>query len=150
MPYCTQLDVQRAAGGREKLEQLTDQSDAGTIDATAVTAAVEEAQSMIDGYLQIRYAVPVPDVDVPAVLRQLCARMTVYILRYDREALTEAEQTRQDGRMEWLEGVRKGEITLGLDPRLPESTSVSPQLGDRESTRTTSLTRKKFGDSGFA
>jgi hypothetical protein len=40
--------------------------------------------------------------------------------------------------------IRKGEVTLGLDPRNAKSTSVKPATGDRESMET-SLTRPKFG-----
>ncbi len=149
MAYASSDDVQRAAGGAEKLRQLTDLQSSGEVDAVTVTESIEEAESMINSYLQMRFAVPIPDDKVPKVLRRLCARMAVYILRYDREALSDKEDDRQDSRMEWLEGVRKGEIPLDADPRLQESTSVVPQLGDREDGKFT-ITRQKFRNSGFA
>ena len=149
MPYASSDDVQRAAGGAEKLQQLTDLKSSGEVDAVTVTEAIEEAESMINSYLQMRFAVPIPDAKVPKVLRRLCARMSVYILRYDREALSAKEDDRQEDRMQWLEGVRKGEIPLDADPRLAESTSVVPTTGNRESGELT-ITRKKFRDSGFA
>ncbi len=47
MAYASSDDVQRAAGGAEKLKQLTDLQSSGEVDAVTVTEAVEEAESMI-------------------------------------------------------------------------------------------------------
>lgn len=146
MPYAATENVERAAGGREKLIQLTDLSSAGQIDAAYLADAIEEADSWINSYLQHRIAVPVAT--PPEILRRVSAAETVYILKNRRESLTEADQTRHEERISWLEGVRKGEISLGTDPRLTASTSVQPTTGDRESL-THSMTRTKFDDSGW-
>jgi phage gp36-like protein len=148
MPYATELFVERAAGGRDKLIQLTDLEFTGEADLTYLADAVAEADSWINSFLQHRYAVPVPDLDVPEILRRVSAAEAVYILKNRREALTEGDQSRHEERMSWLEGVRRGEISLGTDPRLTESTNVSPATGDRE-LKDHSLTRNKFDDSGW-
>lgn len=144
MAYCTIADVQRSAGGRSKLQQLTDTDAAGQVDEDYLDTVIADAQSMIDSYLQHRYAVPIPDVQVPEVIRNVCAREVVYILKERREALTADDQLRHDNRIGWLNAVNQGQISPGVDPRLTKSSSVVPTTGDRSNSDRT-LTRDRFG-----
>lgn len=144
MAYCSVTDVERAAGGRTKLEQLTDLDDQQQVDEVYLATVIADAQSMIDSYLQHRYAVPIPDLLVPQVVRNLCARETVYILKERREALTSEDEVRHEGRLEWLGRANAGRVSPGVDPRLQKSSSVVPTTGNREAGALT-LTRTKFG-----
>jgi phage gp36-like protein len=132
MAYATQTDVEGAAGGKEKLVQLTDVKGTGQVDTTSVTAAIAEAQSFVNSYLENRYAVPVDDAEVSEVIRHVVAREAVYILKERREALTGPDQERHAERIRWLEDVRRGNISPGLDPRPQKSGHVVPETGDRE------------------
>lgn len=144
MPYCSLADVEHAAGGNEKLEQLSDLEEGGEVNAALVEEKIDEAESIINGYLQHRFAVPVADAQVTPALRRFTARLTAHLLKEDREALTEQDLERYDRMEKTFIAIRKGEVTLGLDPRNAKSSSVKPGTGDRESMET-SLTRPKFG-----
>lgn len=144
MAYCSVTDIERASGGRDKLEQLTDHDDEGRVNETYLLTVVADAESMINSYLQHRYLVPIPDLEVPEVIRNLCARETVYILKERREALTAEDEVRHEGRLEWLASANMGRVSPGVDPRLTKSSSVNPTTGTRESGDLT-LTRAKFG-----
>lgn len=143
MPYASTTELQRAAGGRDNLIQLTDQEAVGQIDATYLSSKELKVEGVINGYLQHRYAVPIADADLPEVIKLLAAEETIYRLKVDRQSLTDLDQTRHEERVSWLEGVRRGEISLGLDPRPTESTSVVPTTGTRDTVKH-SLTRDKF------
>lgn len=143
MPYAVEADVERAAGGEEKLIQLTDYELLGQVNSTRVTEAIDEAESVINSYLETRYEVPLTDAEVTEIIRRVTAREAVYILKEQREALTPADQTRHEERIAWLDEVRRGNVSPGIDPRPKKSSNVTPQVGDREDLNF-SLTREKF------
>ncbi len=148
MPYAEVIDVERAAGGRDKLTQLTDIDNAGQVDTAYLAEVVADADSWANSFIQHRHDVPIPDSDVPQVLRNLSAKESVYLLKVRRESPTDGDTLRHEERLAWLMGVRDGSISLGLDPRLPKSSSVKPARGGREASAF-SLTRLKFADSGW-
>jgi phage gp36-like protein len=142
MAYADEENVERAAGGRKKLIQLTDLDNAGQVDEALLLDAIAEADSWINSYFEPRYAVPTA---APSeIMRRVSAQLTVYILKQRREALTDADQTRFEDIVGWLNGVRRGEISPGIDPRPPESTFAGQTTkGDRELIDH-ALTRDKF------
>lgn len=144
MAYSTIAEVATAAGGREKLRQLTDLENVGEVDETAVLAKIAEADSKINSYIEKRYAVPVDPAELTEVLRRMSAKLAVYFLREDREALTPEQDDRQAERITWLRGVADGSISLGITPRAAKSAHVRPATGNRESSERT-ITRAKFG-----
>jgi phage gp36-like protein len=144
VPYCSVQDVEHAAGGNEKLEQLSDLEEGGQVDEALVEAKIDEAESIINGYLQPRYTVPVDDLEVTPMLRRITARLTVHLLKEDREALTDQDMVKHERMLEQFDQVRQGRLTLGLDPRQAKSSSVVPAVGNREDM-IDSLTRAKFG-----
>ena len=144
MPYATQTDLEREAGGKQKLIQLTDLNGTGEVDTTIVSDVIAEAESLVNSYLETRYAVPIADEDVSDIVRRVTAAEAVYVLRDRREALHPSHQSRHEERIEWLDNVRRGVISPGLDPRQLKSAQVSPEVGQREG-KAFSLTRAKFG-----
>ena len=142
-PYSAIADVQRAAGGREKLIQLSDNDSTGQVDVAVVDAAIAEADSFINSYFQHRFAVPVDPADVTEIIRRMSAREAVYLMKEDRQGLTDFDQERHEERRLWLVGVMDGTVSPGLDPRPNKSTSTVPATGNREDLDF-SLTRTKL------
>ena len=109
MDYCSQEDlIQRY--GQDELIQLTDDANVGTVDASKVTQAINDASAYIDGYLAGRY--PLPLVIVPTVLNRLAADITRYFL-WDNGA-SDPVQKRYDEAVAFLVSVSKGTVALGL------------------------------------
>lgn len=146
MAYATIAQVAQAAGGREKLRQLTDFEGTKELDEALVTQKVADADSMINGYVEKRYAVPVSPADLAAgaqILSSYSAKIAVFFLREDREALTTQQDERQSDRLLFLRGISDGSISLGIDPRPAASDHVRPETGDRSASART-LTRDRF------
>ena len=146
MPYSVEADVARAAGGRERLIQLTDHEKLNEVDQALLLAKIAEADAWMNSHFEKRYLVPL-DADsatVPEVVRRISARLTILLLREDVDALTPVDITRWEQINTWLAGVRDGNISPGLEPRPAESAhSAAATTGDRESKKF-SLTREKF------
>ena len=148
MPYAVEADVVRAAGGRERLIQLTDHEKLKEVDQALLLAKIAEADSWMNSHFEKRYLVPIDGAETPEVVRRISARLTVLFLREDVDALTPVDITRWEQINTWLAGVRDGNISPGLEPRPAESAhSAAAGTGDRESLKF-SLTREKF--EGFA
>jgi phage gp36-like protein len=127
--YCSQSDLERAAGGAAKLVQLADLDADGTADATVLAEAINDASRWIDGYLARRYEVPL---DEPSdVIRRVTADVAVYILKDNRDCLDDRAQVKYDQHRDWLEGVSEGRINPGVDPPPAKSSAVTATTGDR-------------------
>lgn len=144
MPYITPLDLlqrfdaeemaQRADRGvprlvtgelLQSLAEGVDTSNWSPADLVATTAAVAvlarvaaDAQSVIDGYLAARYAVPLAP--VPDAVRRYTSDIARYYL-YDDHA-TETVQKRHDAAISFFRDVAAGRASLGPDA----STSIPP------------------------
>lgn len=127
--YATQTDLERAAGGADRLVQLADLDANGAGDAAVLSAVIADVERWIDSYLQRRYAVPLAT--VPEVIRRLCAEESVYQLKAGRSAVDQQAQARHEENLRWLEQVAAGAVAPGVDPPPPKSTSVQPESGDR-------------------
>jgi phage gp36-like protein len=128
MAYCSQADVEIAAGGARALVELCDLDGArsGTVNATVLAAAIADADALIDSYVAKQRAVPLNP--VPAVVRRVSAEETVHALRCRRQIVGEYEDQRHENNVRWLEGVAKGMITLGVDPQPAKSALVAPAV----------------------
>lgn len=77
MSYCTQAQlVERYS--EKMLVEISDRADVptGTIDATLIARAIADADALIDGYLKVRYALPLAD--VPRLVTDLSLRISIY------------------------------------------------------------------------
>ncbi|MFK5980874.1 MAG: DUF1320 domain-containing protein [Rhizobiaceae bacterium] len=77
MPYCTQQELE----DRYSTQLLIDISDRGTvqtgaIDTYLITAAIADADAVIDGYLKPIYALPL--VETPNVIASISKRIAIY------------------------------------------------------------------------
>ena len=137
MPYASQADLV-ARFGSDELIQLTDRTNAGTIDSSIVSTALVDADAMINGYLAGRYAVPV--IPTPALLLRLAADIARALLWKDRP--TEAVRQAQEDALKMLRDLAQGTATLvgvaaapaGASPAVPEA-RVSFSGGDKVLTR---------------
>ena len=131
MPYCTQTDIEKRITAGD-LVRLSDQDGDGISDADVVTQAIEDAQSVIDSYLSVKFVVPIAP--VPNVLRQYCVTMACYILMKGRGALTKEMIDNYDKAVQWLKDVVAGKAALAATTaptEAPGAPGVDYSVGGR-------------------
>lgn len=110
MAYATLADLIAAFGEQEMLD-LTDRDEDGVADAAVLASAQARAQSVIDGYLAGRYALPLA-APYPAALSGADADIQRYLL-YDNEAPDRVKEA-FGWAMNWLKDVASGKVALDL------------------------------------
>jgi len=120
--YATQQDLVDRFGSDE-LIQLTDRSSSGTINATVVDQALQDATDEMDGYIAARYELPLPS--TPNALVRICADIARYRL-YDIQA-PEAVAQRYKDAVAFLKAVSAGTVALGLPTAQQPSAASAPQ-----------------------
>lgn len=94
--------------GEEELIQLTDRTGAGVIDATVLDGAIGDAAAEIDGYLAVRYELPLAE--TPPALTRIACEISRYHL-YD-DAVSSSVQDRYDNAVKFLRAVSRGDVSL--------------------------------------
>ena len=117
MAYSLQADLLGQIS-ENKLIQLTDDDDAGSIDADVITRAIADSDVEIDGYCGTRYTVPFTT--VPAIIRKVSVDIAIYNLYARRKGAPDDRQKRYDNAIKFLTNVSKALISLGADD--PDST----------------------------
>lgn len=119
--YCSVNEMAKRFGQKE-LDKLA-RADDKSFDATQVEQAITDATDRIDGYLTSRYTLPFAS--VPSVLNSICADMARYFL-FDSNAPERIEKRYSDA-INFLKGVSRGEVSLGLndDNSVPESNDLA-------------------------
>ncbi len=123
MAYAALTDLEFAAGGAERLRQLTDVDGSGTPKGAAVAAVIAEAAAWVDKSIQLRYSVPLTE-PIPSLIRFMVAREAVYLLKLARDMITEADLAAHEERGKTLDAIRTGELALGVDPIPTKSSYV--------------------------
>jgi phage gp36-like protein len=108
MPYASLEELQYAAGGQDRLAQLTDWDDDGVPDDAAIAQALSQADAFLDQYLSLRYAVPIANPS--PVLRGYAAEQAIYWLRQVRGMVGEEENRQLENRQHQLELMRDGRL----------------------------------------
>ncbi|MEW6560401.1 MAG: DUF1320 domain-containing protein [Pseudomonadota bacterium] len=136
MTYATRDELQERYG-LDELTQLTDRMGAGVPDDNLVNRALSDADAEIDGYLAVRYQLPVQT--VPPMLVRMACDIARYRL-WDDRASAEVRERYTDARR-LLELIAKGTVGLGLSSALPHplpsqsaATSGSARVFNRLST----------------
>ena len=119
--YCVQADISTRIGADE-LIALADLNGDDVADASAVAAAIEDAESHIDSYLQVKFAVPVDP--VPDVLVKRATTLAVYFLQLRRNSVTDDMREEVKRIDAWLALVVDGKVELGLSPKPTPSASA--------------------------
>ena len=112
MAYSLQADLLEQIS-EDKLIQLTDDDDTGSIDADTITRAITDADAEIDGYAATRYDVPFSP--VPVSIRKLSVDIAIYNLYARRKGAPEDRRTRYNDAIRFLKDLSKGIVTPGAD-----------------------------------
>ncbi|WP_421173759.1 gp436 family protein [Aeromonas enteropelogenes] len=109
MTYATPTDLDERYGAYF-ITQLSDKDNLGERQELTITRALEDADELINGYLDGRY--PLPLNTVPRVLM----RIACSVARYYLEEACATERSDDDYKMaiKMLEKIGKGELSLGL------------------------------------
>lgn len=144
-PYSTIADLQQAVGGPDGLAECFDHNKDGVADVDVMNRAIESADAIIDAHANKQYLVPL-DV-VPTLIRDLSARIAVYLTREGRRMVdpeTHGRASKTDQVL--LDGIRDGTITLGVDPGPTKASARIDASLPRETTK--AVSRAKLG--GFS
>lgn len=115
MPYATIEDLV-AKYGEQFVLQCFDIDAIGSPNARKVTAILEDASILIDGYLG-RYSTPIDTDEYPqagALLRQKCTDIAVYQASADAASLTLEKRVRFEDAIAWLKDLNTGKVDMGL------------------------------------
>ncbi len=136
MSYATQVDLETRYGATEIL-QLADRDGSGVVDTGVVEAALAAAAVEIDGYLAVKYALPLAA--TPPLVTQLACDIARYRLWKDRAS----EQVRKnyDDAVDQLKRLSSGVMRLvnaaglesGVGPAATVRVSTRPRIFDYDS-----------------
>jgi phage gp36-like protein len=110
MSYAQIADMVARFGQREMI-QLTDQSTppADQVDPTVAQPALDAASAIMDGYISVKYALPLVAPTSPMLVEMCCdiARYRLY-----RDQVTETVANREKRAMTWLREVAQGLVKI--------------------------------------
>ena len=112
MAYATQMDLENVYGKR-LVTKLSDHDNDGAADQEAIDHALSAASSIIDGYLSVRYSVPLSN--PPTVVRDYCVDIAWYRLAYSRLKQTNEMRLRYEDAINFFKRVGEGKASIGLD-----------------------------------
>lgn len=125
-PYASAQDLQDRYPEQD-LVQLTDPAGAA-IDVARLERSLADASAEIDGYLQGRYQLPLPQ--VPELLKLLACDIAMYRLQVLRPlGDIEDARARYKDAMRYLERVSTGAVQLGLSAAdVPAPQTAGPEV----------------------
>lgn len=125
MAYCVQSDLERKISLAE-LVQFTDDSHAGTVDVTAISAAIDEADTLINSYVGKVKMTPLSP--VPGLIKHLSVTLAIWNLFTRRSVVDPVRQKAYDDAVKTLQAIAQGTVTLGVEEAtvLPETTEGGP------------------------
>lgn len=116
MAYCTQSDLEKRFG--REIAQLLDRDRDGNADAGVFDAAAEDADALINGYVQTRYTLPLST--VPDLIVAIACDLTRYNL-WGAKAPEEVRKRYEDA-IGKLKDIARGLVTLAVgDGTVPDS-----------------------------
>lgn len=124
MTYATLTHLEDAFGAVE-IRQIADRDGSGTADAATITAVLDRADALIDGYLAGRYALPLVT-PPPAIIATACDLARYWL--YD-DAVPEQVRKRFEDALAWLKDVASGKVLLPLTAATAATSSIgSPEF----------------------
>jgi len=110
------LDAMRNKFGERELIELTDIEKPYTdaINETRLNAAMQQANSEIEGYIGARYALPLQT--VPPFLQSIACDMARYHASTGAMSENDPIKTRYDAALKTLKEISKGTIQIGGNP----------------------------------
>jgi phage gp36-like protein len=97
--------------GDDEVTQLTDQLGQGDVDDVLLTRVIADADSEIDSYLSVRYALPLAT--PPPVLTRLACDIVRFLLYKNAAPEIVVKRYQEAARM--LRAIAAGEINLGVE-----------------------------------
>jgi phage gp36-like protein len=139
--YITLEDLSKKLG-EYNLVQLTDNSNSGEIDEDVVNDAIKYAQGVFDGYVRLRYELPVP---TTPLVRSLNISIAIFNLIENRASLDEGTYKIRENAYKNAIGILKniGEGKAALDVPAVEETVENPKSSD---VILTNAAKSKFSD----
>lgn len=124
MTYTT-LDALINAYGEREITDLTDRDRDGTLNVEVVSAAIEQTDMVINGYLRGRFTVPLAT--TPGLISTCAKHICRYFLSED--LATDRIKEDYERALRWLGEIRDGKLDPGIDQdnAAPEVTSGSPR-----------------------
>ncbi len=114
MAYSTITDLQQVFGGAARLLAASDWDQDRVADAGVITAAIAGADAEIDTYLNKQFFVPLAT--VPISVRDCSARIAKFRILSQRGMVDDFVKEEHDLDVKWLEGVRDGLNSIGVEP----------------------------------
>lgn len=113
--YCTIEDIQKEIS-RDTLLQLTDDNQIGEVDPTVTEEAIFYSETLINGYLQGRYNIPILN-EIPNILKILTIDLSIYrlYLRRFQTNTPDSISEKYKNSIRILEQIQKGIISLAID-----------------------------------
>ncbi len=130
MAYSTQADIEVMVSPTRLIE-LTDDSQAGSVDAAVLDACIATADAYIDGYLRGRYTLPIQTTPLPPELVAISRDLSIYEI-YSRKGeggVPEEVRNRRKDAQQRLADIAKGILVLGIAP--PDAHQSVPILVDK-------------------
>lgn len=140
MTYATQQNLIDRFGEQE-LIQLTDRDHLGEINTTVLDRALADADAQINGYLSVRYTLPL-GAPLPTELERVACDLARYALYGDR--VTDIVAKRYDAAISLLRDVASGKARLGV----ADTSSAQSSSNIAEMSATTPVFRRADAD-GF-
>lgn len=136
--YATIEDLQAHLGQQAGVdpgayEQLTDRIAAAAGNSTVAQESLESAEACIDGYLAVKYAVPVDvsNARVAALLRTMTLDIAAFRLMatspFMEDVLARVEKL-HDNQIKFLQGIRDGKTTIPGLAALAPATIDGPRI----------------------
>jgi len=109
MGYTSLSDITKAID-EDKLQQLTDDDDTGSINEDIILSVIDEATEEINLYLRERYSLPLEE--TPKIIRQLCNTIAIYYLYLRRHDVPEKHEKAYKNAIKVLDKLSTGKVTL--------------------------------------
>jgi len=145
--YCTQAQLETVVG-TTLIQQLTDDELTGSGNAqiaVRVAKACTDASSVIDGFLRLRYSVPLAS-PVPALITKISQDLTLFELHRRREhevGMPAGALQAQQQALAQLKAMRDGDMDLGVEPP-PAASSASYGSAESDEPLFTGETLEEF------
>lgn len=110
MPYASEQDLVDAYGA-DRILMLAMAAN-GTRDEAKITRCLDGASAVIDGYLSLRYTLPLSV--APPLLKDACVVIAAYRLASDPAALSEDMRKRYEDAIAFLKDVARGFAGIGV------------------------------------
>ena len=123
MPYSTIDDVKFAAGGADRLRELSDFDAQGAIDSATVERAIAEADKWINKFVQKRHGLAALEAVSEETVMEISANHAVFIMKRNRGMLAEEDLVLLEDRKDELDAIATGKRTVGSEP-LPDKSEL--------------------------